>query len=205
MPTLIYYVILYVNIVYLDFNQAMTNSLLISSWKVWDIKTVNILHCDQLNQCNQWILTYRLMSFQKQFFSHVPSTLLCPILFSIFQYLFPCLRGKAFFYFATEIFILFSSLPFMLAVFIPVTFNVIIDVLKFGYCFIILYLSAVFLGLPQWLNGKESTCNAGDVGLIPGEGNTNLLQCSCLGNPMDRGTQQATVHGVAEESTGLSN
>jgi len=43
------------------------------------------------------------------------------------------------------------------------------------------------------------------VGLIPGERNTNLLQYSCLGNPMDRRTYQATVHGVAEESTGLSS
>ena len=39
---------------------------------------------------------------------------------------------------------------------------------------------------------KESACNAGDVGLIPGserspaEGNSNPLQYSCLGNPMDR-------------------
>ena len=50
-----------------------------------------------------------------------------------------------------------------------------------------------FLGLPWWLNGKESTCNAGDVGLSPGlerasgEGNGNPLQYSCLENPMDRG------------------
>ena len=50
-----------------------------------------------------------------------------------------------------------------------------------------------FLGLPWWLNGKESTYNAGDVGLSPelerasGEGNGNPLQYSCLGNPMDRG------------------
>ena len=40
---------------------------------------------------------------------------------------------------------------------------------------------------------KESSCNAGDPGLIPGfgrspgEGNVNPLQCSCLENPMDRG------------------
>ena len=50
--------------------------------------------------------------------------------------------------------------------------------------------------------GKSSACNAGDPGLIPGsgkapgEGNDNLLQCSCLQNPMDRGAWQATVHGV---------
>ena len=33
-----------------------------------------------------------------------------------------------------------------------------------------------------------------------GEGNGNTLQYSCLGNPMDRGAWQATVHGVAKES-----
>ena len=60
-------------------------------------------------------------------------------------------------------------------------------------------------GLPKWLSGKESACNAGDVGLIPrsgrspGEGNGNPLQYSCLGNPVDRGAWGATVHGVAKE------
>ena len=50
--------------------------------------------------------------------------------------------------------------------------------------------------------GKESACSAGDLGLIPelerspGEGNGNPLQYSYLENPMDRGTWQATVHGV---------
>ena len=56
--------------------------------------------------------------------------------------------------------------------------------------------------LPWWLNGKESTCNAGNTGCIPGRspggGNGNLLQYSCLKNPMDRGVWQATVLGVAE-------
>ena len=61
-------------------------------------------------------------------------------------------------------------------------------------------------GLPWWLSGKESTCNEGDVGSIPGsgrcpgEGNGNPLQYSCLENPMDRGAWWATVHGAAEES-----
>ena len=50
--------------------------------------------------------------------------------------------------------------------------------------------------------GKESACNAGDLGSIPGlgrspgEGNGNPLHYSCLGNPMDRGAWWATVHGV---------
>ena len=49
------------------------------------------------------------------------------------------------------------------------------------------------LGLPWWLSGKESACNAGDTGSItelgrsPGEGNGNPLQYSCLKNAMDRG------------------
>ena len=51
--------------------------------------------------------------------------------------------------------------------------------------------------------GKESACNAGDLGSIPrsgrspGEGNGNTLQYSCLENPIDRGAWKATVHGVS--------
>ena len=64
---------------------------------------------------------------------------------------------------------------------------------------------------PRWLSGKKSACNAGDMGSIPGlgrspgEGNGNLLQYSCLGNPMDRGAWKAIVHGVSESLTQLSN
>ena len=65
----------------------------------------------------------------------------------------------------------------------------------------------VHMGLFWWFSSKESACNAGDVGLIPGsgrsprEGNGNPLQYSCLENPMDRGAWQATVHGVAGSQT----
>ena len=38
-------------------------------------------------------------------------------------------------------------------------------------------------------------------GRTPGEGNGNPLQYSCLGNPMDRGAWQATVHGIPESDT----
>ena len=50
--------------------------------------------------------------------------------------------------------------------------------------------------------GKESICNARNMGSIPalgrysGGGNGNPLQYSCLENPMDIGAWQATVHGV---------
>ena len=72
------------------------------------------------------------------------------------------------------------------------------------------YLSST-LGFPSSSDDKASACNAGDLGLIPGsgrspgEGNGNPLQYSCLENFMDRGAQQATVHGVAESWTQLSN
>ena len=39
----------------------------------------------------------------------------------------------------------------------------------------------------------------GDVGLLPGEGNGSPLQCTCLGNVMDREAWQAIVHGVTKE------
>ena len=54
---------------------------------------------------------------------------------------------------------------------------------------------------------KESACNAGDLGSIPrlgrypGKGNDNPLQYSCLESSMDKGTWQATVHGIAESDT----
>ena len=56
-------------------------------------------------------------------------------------------------------------------------------------------------------DGKESACNAGDPGLIPGlgrspgEGNGNPLQYSYLENSMDREAWQVTTHAVAESDT----
>ena len=64
----------------------------------------------------------------------------------------------------------------------------------------------VYLGFPGGSDGKESACNSGDPGLIPGlgrspgEGNDNPLQYSCLENPMDREPGR-TVNGVAKSQT----
>ena len=61
-------------------------------------------------------------------------------------------------------------------------------------------------GLPWCLSDQESDCQARGAGLIPGwgrcpgEGNGNPLQYSCLGNPMDRGAWQMTIHGATKES-----
>ena len=66
-------------------------------------------------------------------------------------------------------------------------------------------------GFPGGSDGKEPTHNAGDLdsipgsGSSPGEGNSNPLQYSCLENPMGRGAWWATVHGVAQSRTQLSN
>ena len=65
----------------------------------------------------------------------------------------------------------------------------------FGYC-------CLLGGFPCSSVGKESACNARDLGLMPGsgrslgEGKGNPLQYSYLENPMDRGVWQAIVHGV---------
>ena len=64
--------------------------------------------------------------------------------------------------------------------------------------------ASVSLGFPGGSVLKNPPANAGDSGSIPGsgrspgEGNDNPLKYSCLENPMDRGAQQAIVHGVAE-------
>ena len=68
------------------------------------------------------------------------------------------------------------------------------------------------LGFPGGSVGKESTCNAGDLGdmgSIPGSGRSlggghgNPLQYSCLENPMDRGAWWATAHRVAKSQPSL--
>ena len=63
----------------------------------------------------------------------------------------------------------------------------------------------VLLGFPCGSAGKESACNAGDLGLrrSPGEGNGTPLQHSCLENPMDGGAWWAAVHGIAKSRTRL--
>ena len=66
-------------------------------------------------------------------------------------------------------------------------------------------------GFPGGSDGKASAYNAGDLGSIPGLGRSpreetgNPLQYSCLENPMDGGAWWATVNGIANSQTRLSN
>ena len=69
-------------------------------------------------------------------------------------------------------------------------------------------------GFPVGLDGKVSTCNAGDrrrpgfdswVGKIPWRMEFQPTPISCLENPMDRKAWQATVHEVAKSQTRLSD
>ena len=67
--------------------------------------------------------------------------------------------------------------------------------------------TSVFMGIPRGSDSKEFACNVGDLGSIPGlerspgGGHSNLLQYSCLENPMDRGAWQAIVHGFTKSQT----
>ena len=68
------------------------------------------------------------------------------------------------------------------------------------------------MGFSGCSDSKESACNAGDPGMIPGlgrspgEGNGYSFQhFPCLQNTMDRGTWQAVVHGVTKSWTRLSD
>ena len=64
-----------------------------------------------------------------------------------------------------------------------------------------------YKGFPGGSDSKESACNVGDLGSIPGSGrfpgdrNGNPLQYSCLENSMDREAWQAMVYGVAKSQT----
>ena len=56
----------------------------------------------------------------------------------------------------------------------------------------------IYMHFPGGSDGKESPCNAGDLGSVPGlgrslgEGNGNSLQYSCPENSMEKGAQGAT-------------
>ena len=69
----------------------------------------------------------------------------------------------------------------------------------------------IVLGFPGGSDGKEFACSEGDPGLISGSGrslgggNGIPLQYSCQGNPLNRGSWWATVHGVAYSQTRLSD
>ena len=74
-------------------------------------------------------------------------------------------------------------------------------IFPFPWCHIVVII------FPGGSGGKESACNAGDPGSVPGlgkssrEGNDNLLQYSCQENSRDRGAWWATVHGVTKSQT----
>ena len=65
--------------------------------------------------------------------------------------------------------------------------------------------------LPRWLSCKESACQRRRhrfhpwVRKFPWRRKWHPLQCSCLEDPMNRGAWRATVHGVTQSQTGLSD
>ena len=78
--------------------------------------------------------------------------------------------------------------------------------------YFVLKFLGVFCSRPGGSDSKESACNAGGMGSVPGlgrssgGGNGNPLQYSCLENSMDKGAWQANVvHGVSKSRTQLSD
>ena len=67
------------------------------------------------------------------------------------------------------------------------------------------------MGSPGGSDRKQFTCNEPGLGLFPvlgrspGGGHDNPLQYSCLENPMDRGSWKATLHGITNSQTRLSD
>ena len=75
---------------------------------------------------------------------------------------------------------------------------------KTHLAFVVFLWILIFVGDSD---GRESACDEGDLGLIPGsrkspgERNGNPLQYSCLENSMDGGAWLATVHGITKSCT----
>ena len=69
----------------------------------------------------------------------------------------------------------------------------------------------MYMGFPGCSDSKESACNVGDPGSIPGLGRSpggghgRPFQYFCMENPMNRGAWQAIVHGVTKSQTQLSS
>ena len=81
-----------------------------------------------------------------------------------------------------------------------------LNILKNSKVYIQYRLNYEYTNTHSGSDSKESTCNTGDPGSIsgsgrsPGGGHGNLLQYSCLENPMDTGAWRAAVHGGHKES-----
>ena len=82
------------------------------------------------------------------------------------------------------------------------------------HCFSNLMSPALRMGFLGGASDKEPACQSrrhrrlGSIpgwGRSPGGGHGNPLQCSCLENPLDRGACWATVHGIAQSRTWLSD
>ena len=154
---------------------------------------------------SRWFsLTFYLGAFPTAF--TVPSSILGRILF-----LCPPLKKYLFFFFWPHLWLVGSLLPNQRLSPHPLQWKCwVLNTGPPGNSPTLLFLR-FFTGSSDGSVVKNLPANAGDVGLIPGSGRSsgggggNPLQHSWLGNPMDRGAWQATVHGVPKSQTWLSD
>ena len=101
----------------------------------------------------------------------------------------------------------FAILFLFLWVSVLLSFKFINEFFTISKMVVLVFLPLLLL----WLSSKESACQCGAAGSIPGlgrspgRGNGNPLQYSCLESPVDRGTWWAIVHGVTKSRILLSD
>ena len=103
-----------------------------------------------------------------------------------------------------------SEVFFLLRIMCPMQW-LRVQVLMSGTSWVQILSLPIISLFPCGSDGKESACSAGDAGSVPGlgrapgEGNDYLLHYSCLENSMNRGTWQATFHGITKSWIWLSD
>ena len=73
------------------------------------------------------------------------------------------------------------------------------------YIYIYMHIDALVKNLPSNTGDARDSGSVPRLRRSPGGGNGNLLQYSCLENPMDTEVCQATIHGITKSQTGLSD
>ena len=106
---------------------------------------------------------------------------------------------------------LFKMWPFIFYGFLPHHLHILNHIPSVAQTKLLIIFQTIILGFLGGSDGKESACNVGNLGSIPGlgrfpgGGHGNPFQYPCQDNPKDIGAWQATVHVVTKSQTQLSH